>query len=308
MTVGLALMASMVWGYSTFLAGNLSRRTAVLTFVLWSQVLGLLPMIAVVWISGDGGQPLHNLAAGLVAGVGSGTSFLCLYVSTRHAPVGIVASIAGVIGVMSPVVYAIVRGTRPPPIVLCGIAVSIVALVVVVTSSTRKSVEAVAEAMSTPAAMPVPPDAMPATSAHKTTELIGILGAVASGATICIYYVAFSYTGSGLGLVSVLDSRVASSVLTAVVCLAAGARFRLDPAVFTPAVLVGLTGVGGSVMYIFASGGRVLPTVVALVNLSPAVTVLLGWIILSERMTRLQIGGLVLAAIGVTLVVTGPLA
>lgn len=311
LAIVLALAASGVWGYSTFLAGTVSRRVTVLTFVFWSQVLGLLPLLVLVPVLDRGGQHGSEILAGLSAGIGSGTSFIFLYLATRDAPVGIVASVAGVVGSVAPVLYAFARGARPSVLVVVGIVASILAILVVVSSSEHPRGETLA------GTGPVPPAPAPASGSSRRSSLMpaanpgryvrGVMGAAFSGLAICIYYVGFSYTSTDSRLWPVLESRVASSALTAAICVVAGAPLRLDVEAFRPALLVALSGVGGSVMYIYASGGQVNPAVVALINLSPAITVLLGWVLLRERLTRQQIGGLGLASVGVTLVVAGRL-
>lgn len=301
MAVLLALGASSVWGYSTFLAATVSRRVSVLTFVLWSQFFGLVPMLFLAPLVDHGWPPVGDVVAGLVAGIGSGTSFIFLYFATRDAPVGIVASVASVVGSISPVLYAYARGSRPPALVLVGIALAVLSIVVVVSTSSRPRADTLA------GTGPIPPSPVGPSGPTRATYVRGVLGAAASGLTICIYYVAFSYTSANSRLWPVMESRVASSVLSFVVCAAAGARFRPEPGSVKPALLVALSGVGGSVMYIFAADGEVSPAVVALVNLSPAITVLLGWLLLKERLSRPQAGGLGLAALGVALVVAGRL-
>ena len=68
---------------------------------------------------------------------------------------------------------------------------------------------------------------------------------------------------------------------------------------------VGLLDTAANVLFAFATRHGNLGVVSMLASTFPVVTVLLGWFVLGERLTRLQQGGVLLALVGVALLSSG---
>jgi drug/metabolite transporter (DMT)-like permease len=66
--------------------------------------------------------------------------------------------------------------------------------------------------------------------------------------------------------------------------------------------LVGLLDSAANTLFVFASRGGYLSVVSVLGSLYPVVTLLAAYVVLSERITRVQRGGVALALVGVCVV------
>jgi drug/metabolite transporter (DMT)-like permease len=70
-------------------------------------------------------------------------------------------------------------------------------------------------------------------------------------------------------------------------------------------VLAGLLDMTANALYVLAVRGGLLSLVAVLASLYPVSTVVLARLVLGERLGRLQLAGLVLAAAGVALLAAG---
>jgi len=59
-----------------------------------------------------------------------------------------------------------------------------------------------------------------------------------------------------------------------------------------------------SLAYASAVTSRSLAVIVPISSLSPVVTMMLGWLVLHERISRVQFAGLLLAMVGIVLLTT----
>jgi len=71
------------------------------------------------------------------------------------------------------------------------------------------------------------------------------------------------------------------------------------------AVITGVAGAAGTILYFFASHDGLLAVTAVLTSLYPASTIVLARLVLGERLTRLRLTGLVLAGGCVALIAAG---
>jgi drug/metabolite transporter (DMT)-like permease len=117
-----------------------------------------------------------------------------------------------------------------------------------------------------------------------------------------MYFVSLNRAGSGSGLWPILVCQLVS--VTIIVCIALVTReLRLPPAgARLNSVLTGLLGTGGTTMFFFASHRGLLAVTAVITSLYPGGTILLARLMLGERLTRVRLGGLCLAAASVALI------
>ena len=124
MTVLPALVAAFFYGLSDFLGGLFSRRTSV-----WP--VGLLACVgatagSVLIASATPGDPgAHDLAWGLLAGLGSGTGTAFLYRGLASGRMGVVAPVSAVGAVLVPLVAGVATGDRPAVLGWLGIVLAL---------------------------------------------------------------------------------------------------------------------------------------------------------------------------------------
>lgn len=278
----LALIAAAAWGASTVFAGRAVRLGSVLSLTFWSQFLGLAVGVPVVLIVGDSAVTPHVLETGALAGVAIAGALIVLYLSTRYLFVGIASSLSAVVACIGPVAYTSIN--HPISVQAgAGVAVCVVSIAVVAGWQRRR--------------------AEPIEDRPRYAALIGFFFALLSGVGMSVYYVALAGTSVDAQIWRAIETRLVSSILIFIGCsVFARGSIRLSTTEIKAALPVGMLGVVGSLAYALAATSSSLATVVPISSLSPVASVVLGWLMLRERISKLQCVGLFFAMAGVVLI------
>lgn len=277
--VFLALGGALIYGVADFWGGMATKRAAVLMVILLSQAAGLA--ILVPFVLFVAGQPdVQSVAWGAAAGLAGGGGLLLFYRSLATGTMSVVAPLTAVTAAAVPVLGGIALGERPAVPVLVGVAVALVAVVLV--SAEHGRLPAPRQVLSDPAT----------------------LGALAAGAAFGLFFVLVSRSAAESGLWPVLGARVTSVALMVGLVLAARPA-RPSRASLPLIVAAGLGDTAANVLFLLASRHGMLTVTGVLIALYPATTVLLAQVVLRERVSRLQLGGMAAAAVAVTLIATG---
>jgi drug/metabolite transporter (DMT)-like permease len=227
---------------------------------------------------------------------------LLLYSSTRFLYVGVASAVSAVVACVIPVAYAAL--TQPMSAQeAVGVAVCVIALMSVARwrGDSQVAMAAGVQAGAVPAGAP----AVAATpdGGRRRQELLGVGAALASGVGMGLYYIALAGASAGEQVGEALESRLVSVLVLCVIALSAQ-RSSLVPRrrTLVSALGTGAFGVVGSLAYATAVRTGSLGVVVPIVSLSPAVTIVAAWLVLSERVSNRQLAGLVLAMVGVAIV------
>lgn len=279
MSAVLALLASLVWGTSDFVGGLLARRIAITALVLCSQALGLVLLLVVVtgadlW-SADGRSIVWGAVGGLVGIV----ALAAFYRGLAVGPMSIVSPVAS-IGVLVPFAGGLVTGERPQALQLVGAGLAIVGVMV--------------------AARPEEPEA--AGRGHLRPVLLG----VASAAGFGLVLLAVQQGSEGSVAITLLMMRAVGVTSLGLVTLA---RLPTSRRVVNwphrrdlgGIVVVGTFDLGANALFALAGRGHLLSVAAVLSSLYPAVTALLAWALLKERLGRVQAAGVAGALAGVVL-------
>jgi len=266
----LALSSSLLWGWSDFLGGTLSRRVPAATVVALSQSVALLSLVPLVVLLGDRPDSLlPGLAAGLAGAVGLGAFYAALAAGTM----GVVAPIAAT-GATLPVVVGLVQGEEPA--LLQGVGIVLALLGVVLASGPELSGGAAARPL-----------------------LLAMLAACGFG-TVMALVAEGSEGPSGAVLTTMLLLRVTEVGAVAPVALRRGLG---DWRAVVPLLgLIGIVDVSANVCFAYASRSGLLSVVAVLGSLYPVVTVLLARQLHGERLARVQVAGVVGTLAGVGLI------
>jgi drug/metabolite transporter (DMT)-like permease len=126
----LALVASVGWGGSDFLGGLRSRSFSVLAVQAIALVAGFAVVVPVLAVRGEGPPGALSLLYGALAGVVGAIGLAAFYRALAVGAMGIVGPISATAPAV-PVAIGLARGERPSGIQLAGIAVALVAIVLV---------------------------------------------------------------------------------------------------------------------------------------------------------------------------------
>jgi drug/metabolite transporter (DMT)-like permease len=259
----LALLASVLWGTSDFVAGLESRRMsswAVALVTTTAAGAAAVVVIAVVSPPAPTAGVVLVLAGG---GVCSGVSAITYFYAMSFTKMSITSPILAGAAVL-PVVWGLARGEQPAPLQLIGIALAIVGIVVV----SR------------------PGDA-DAGESHPTT-FKGIAFAVAGSVSAGLMVVTLDYGAASDPIWAVTVVRCSAAVLCGVWIAAARPALRLRRRSLPLLILLGLMIVGANTVFATATTLADLSVVAVLGWLAPAVTIVCARLILHERLRPLQ--------------------
>ena len=258
-----ALVASLSWGSSDFLAGRESRHSAFWGVALLSQAVALAGSTIVVLVAHPPAPPLMTLAVGLLGGACSAVAALAQYRAYTLIKMSVVSPIvAGAI--LVPVVWGLARGEHPTTLQLVGIALTIIGIV----------------AISRPA-----PDM---STEHARVNRIGMLLAVLAAVTAGLVLVALDYAGDSDPYWAVVTLRFCAVVVLAGVVGARRRGFGLRTGSTGVLVVAGLLVAAANQLFTTASTIGYLSVVAVLAYLNPAIVILWALVFLHERLRPAQ--------------------
>jgi drug/metabolite transporter (DMT)-like permease len=303
----LALLTSVAYGTSDFVAGITSRRISSVDVALWSQVAGAVPLVAALALSGQ--RPdASGLAWGAASGVIAALGVLVFYRALAIGPTTVVSPIAAG-GVAVPVLVGALGGEPPSAVVVVGLLTA-VGGVAIVSLANGEDPEDVAQPC--PGRKPllernVSPMAVGVGNPRQVVPL-ALLAALCFGSFFVLLDLGTAGAEASVLWVA-LGVEAGSLLTTAGVALFShrhGGGLRLPPVgLLVPIGLVGVLAVCGDVSLAYATTSGQLGVVSVLASLDILVTVLLARFVLAERLRRLQSTGVVVSVVGVVLISAG---
>jgi drug/metabolite transporter (DMT)-like permease len=273
----LALSAAVAYGAGDFLGGVASRREPATAVVLWSHIVGLLLLAtAAPLIGGEVTAPalLVGAAAGLAGAVGVAAFYRALSLGTMS----VVAPVTGLLSAAIPVLAGIGRGERPQPAALAGIALALLAIVLVAREGSSGRLRA----------------------PQRRVEALAL--ACGAGLAFGLFFVIIDGASESAGIWPLVAARVASVGLFGSLAIAGVTAARVPRTAMVAALGCGLLDASANVLYVLALSRGLLSIVSVLTALYPAGTVLLARYLLGERMSPVQQAGLAFAGCAALLI------
>ncbi|WP_349428210.1 EamA family transporter [Microbacterium sp. LWS13-1.2] len=306
LSAALALVGAVIYGSADFLGGLAARRLRSIVVTAVAALSGLValalvqPLVCGVWTAADVGW-------GILAGIVGVVAIALLYACLAIGPMSILSPLTAVVSAIAPMLWGLlVKGDAMAPIGYAGLAVALVAVVLVGFIPGEKIVR------------PNPR---------------GLAMAVGAGLAIGAFLIIVDQTSADSGLVPLVTGRATSSVVTMAVvgilslmAMRRGAPARSVLAVAGPplgampsghadlehaaepggmtmtarrawtlAVACGIADAAANALLLVALRIGDLAVVSALTALYPAGTILLAAIVLRERVAAIQWVGLGLA-------------
>jgi drug/metabolite transporter (DMT)-like permease len=266
------------------MGGLVSRRANPIVVVLVSQLGGLL-LLALI-LPFDGADITGRaLAWGAAAGVGGGGGVVFLYRGLARGRMSVIAPTTAVEAAIIPVAYGLISGEEPGVVSLAGVVIALFAVVLV--------------------SSPQDDGGADAPTARSRLAQPGMTDALLAGLGFGCFFIFLSHAGTDTGLWPLVGTKASSITLVAVAAGISRSGIRPPAGTLTAIFVAGALDVGANVLYLLASREGLLSLVAVLTSLYPASTVLLARLVLRERMSRVQIGGLALVVTGVALIAGG---
>lgn len=275
MSVLLALLSSLMWGTADFYGGLLSKRIKVYAVVGGTQAFGLLAVTVVAFAAGSFSDPSGWLMWSALAGVAGSLGLLCFYAALATGTMGVVSPIAA-LGAIVPVVTGFARGELPSTLAIVGICVALAGAVLA--------------------------------SGPELNQAVGVrpvvLAAIAGG----FFGAALTFIALGAESSSVMTlwgmrvTSVSGFLLAAVVFRSLGGVRTSD----APALLaIGVADAAANLLFALSTQIGLISITSVVGSLYPVATVVLAYVVLHERLQRIQIVGVIAALAGVALVSLG---
>jgi len=268
----LALGASLAWGVADFVCPWQGRTLGALRVMLWAQ-LGGIALLGIA-VAARGHSPHHWAVLWAIPAALSGT--LGLYAYYRGMATGTMAVVAPIAGASAvvPVVFGIATGDRPQSVQLLGIAAAIVG-VALASREQQKGGRRIAAGAG-----------------------LALLAAVGFG----FYFPPMHAAGAADPWWSSLVFRLTAGAIVLAVVAVRRPAVRLSGWPLAVVIGVGCGDTLGNLLFAASAGHGIVSLTSVLASLYPIVTVALAAVVINERLSRMQLAGVVLTLTGVGLI------
>jgi drug/metabolite transporter (DMT)-like permease len=271
-TVVFGLASAASWGVGDFSGGLASRRTPVVSVVLVSQAVGLIVAIVMALLRAEAAPTLSDVLWGAVGGILGQIGIIAFYRAMAIGQMGIAAPVAAVLSAILPVVFSAITQGLPNLLHVVGFMLALGAIFFI---------------------------SLPEKGAERPK---GLWLAIIAGLGFGGFFILIAQVHQNAVFWPLVAARLASTSLLSIILLATR-RFALPAANRMPLILFsGTMDMGGNAFFVLATQSGRLDVAGVLSSLYPATTVLLAFLLLKEKVTRLQGVGIVLALIAILLI------
>jgi drug/metabolite transporter (DMT)-like permease len=269
----LALASSLSYGAADFLGGVAARGAHVLRVVVIaapaSLVVELLlwPLVGASFVSGA-------IAWGAASGVASAAAFALLYRTLALGPMSVLSPVTALISALLPVCVGFLGGERLGGLALVGVVLALAAVVLVSGGTDGRGL-------------------------RPSRQAIGL--AFGAGAAIALQLVCLDQAPHDSGVAPLLVGRTVSSAVVLAAAFALRGRLGARRPRFRASAGAGALDSLANFAFLLAVREGDLAVVAVITALYPVGTVLLARALLAERIGRMQLVGLGLAAVAVSL-------
>ena len=276
----LALLSSALWGTADFFGGKLSKKYAPILVLGMTQAIGLLFGITLVLLSGElfGSNPPNAFGddgyffPGAIAGVTGYIGLICLYAGLSTGRMGVVSPISALSAVI-PLTVALVNGEVLTTAQGVGVVIAMVGAFC---------------------------ESGPELSQGLSPKPIFLAIGAAAGFGTAMTFMAMGSESSAL------MTMVMMRATTFIVTIALVIRYRtvgnFEKSEIPILVFIGVSDFLANLLLGVATNFGLVSLVMVLGSIYPIVTALLAFVILKERLHRIQYFGIVFAVAGVALI------
>ena len=270
------LFSAIGWGAGDFTGGLASRRTGALRAVFYGEVVGMVFLVAVVWITGESAPPLRVFLIALTAGMLGTIGLILLYQALTTGLMSIATPVSALLAAVLPVIVGMVRDGFPGWTTFFGFGFALFAVWMI-----SQGEEGVTDLL-----------------AHISDLKLPLLAGLCFG----LYFVIMNEAiHDGARFWPMIASRSGGMALVFIYMLIKGITFKVESSAWPYLVVNGFFDVSGNAFFILAAQSGRLDIASVLSSLYPGGTVILALIFLKERLSRSQWLGIAAALIAIVL-------
>jgi len=308
----LATLSSAIWGTSDFIGGLAARRLPPVAVVGWAQVAGLIAVLSAARLTGGFGGPTGWIGWSVLAGLIGATGLVVFYTALSLGTMGVVSPIAA-LGAVIPVIGGLLHGDSPSGLQFAGMALGLAGAVTASGPELRGSGGPAPSVAGPSVAGPSVAGLSVAGPASVGPRSAGQSSGGQSAGGRSVVLAAMAGVCFGVALFGIQRGAQTSPLLTMVGMRVSGVSVFIVIALVTRSTggvkirnlpllaVIGVSDVGANLLFAAASTQGMNSTVAVLGSLYPVATVLLGAMLLKERMLPVQRAGVALALAGVVL-------
>lgn len=259
MAVTYGLCSAVSWGMADFSGGFATRRNNVFAVVILSQIIAGVLLLMVTLALTEGLPAYPQLIWGGVAGIAGALGIMALYIGLARGRMGIVSSIAAVVTAVIPIMFAFFNEGLPPIAKLIGFGFAFVA----VWFLTRPEGHTIMQ---------------------RDEWLFPLLAGIGFG----VFFICIDHVSQSAILWPLVAVRL-TSILTVLCFVLIRQKIEWPGVKEMPMIaFIGIGDTAGNVFFALATRMGRLDIAAVVASLYPAVTVLLAWFILKERLMLRQ--------------------
>jgi drug/metabolite transporter (DMT)-like permease len=285
-TVLLALLGALFIGISDFLGGAASKIASPLTVSAVLQLAGLLTLAPIAAVLGASALAGGDLGLGAVSGLVTSVAFLGFFTALAHGRIGVVLPVSAAVAALLPAVAGVVGGNQLSALALGGVVCALLAIPLVAYEPEESGGEPQEGAR------------------ERWSAARQVFVSAVCGAGFGIYFICIGHTSTGSGLWPTVANLVVAAAVT--IPVAARAGLMPGPASAPRLAIFGGVALGVADATLTTALQRGPLTVASVLgNLYPLVTIVLGVVVLRERVHHWHAVGIALALAGVTMIAAG---
>lgn len=271
--IAYGIASALTWGAGDFGGGLATKRSNVYSVIIVSQFAGAGLLLTLTLLFADAIPPAGDLLLGALAGIFGTLGLVPLYRGLAEGRMGLVSPVAAVVTAALPVLVGLLLEGLPGTTQLAGFAIALGAVWL----------------------LSHQPDG-------GKVHLGDLVLPVSAGIGFGLFFILIDRASTDGALWPLVAARLAS--ISMQVLIATVRRQRVLPArnQVPLIILAGLLDMGGNTFFVLATRAGRLDTATILSSLYPAVTVLLAWFVLKERLRAVQWIGVLAALLALVLI------
>jgi uncharacterized membrane protein len=273
----LAMASSLAYGAADFLGGVAARGAHVLRVVAIAAPASLVVEL-LLWPAVGADFSTGAVTWGAASGLASAVSFALLYRTLAIGPMSVLSPVTALVSAALPVGVGLLQGEHLSALAVGGMTLALGAIVVVSGGSDARGLRPSRAALAL---------------------------AFGAGASIALQLICLHQAPDDSGVAPLIVGRAVSSAVVLSAALALSGRLGETRPSLPASAAAGALDSLANFAFLFAVRDGELAVVAVITALYPAGTVLLARVVLSERIGRMQLAGLGLAAVAVSLLALG---
>lgn len=275
LTILYGLSSALSWGTADFCGALASRKARSFQAVIYGEAFGLLFLLIASLFITEPGLTLSSWLLCSAAGASGVLGLLFFFYSFTRKQIAFVAPVSALVGTILPVIVGSIWEGFPSWWTFSGFCLALLAIWLV------------------------------SQSGQESGKLRGRLQELAfpilAGVFFGLYFVLF-HAGSRQGLLwPLVSARSAGVFIVLVFALLTRRSLLPSQGVWHFFILNGIFDAGGNAFYLLAGQAGRMDIAAVVASLYPAVTILLAWTILRERIGRTQLAGILTALAAIIL-------